>query len=180
VNPLTDLTRAWQGLTMIVAGDRDAAGQFNPTRTGLFIALGWFALSLVLSAAAQSASSGLPSFTSLAIGFFIQAMTIVGLGVVTAQSFHFLKLDVPTTVIFVPIVYLMALVQLLAIPLNFLGSSAQLIAVLALVVMIWRAGMVLAGMRMGVAIAFALVCLLTLVVVPNALYIVFLQIPSPA
>ena len=47
-------------------------------------------------------------------------------------------------------------------------------------VLIWRAGAVLASMRTGVAVAFALLCLMVLVVVPNALYIVFLQIPSPA
>jgi hypothetical protein len=74
----------------------------------------------------------------------------------------------------------MALVQVLAIPLSILGPNAQLIAVLALVALIWRAGVVLAGMRTGVAIAFALLCLMVLVVVPNAFYIVFLQIPSPA
>ena len=60
------------------------------------------------------------------------------------------------------------------------GPNAQLLAVVALGALIWRAGMVLANMRMGVAIAFALLCLMVLVVVPNALYIVLLQIPSPA
>ena len=61
-----------------------------------------------------------------------------------------------------------------------LPTGTGLWMLLALGVLIWRAGMVLAGMRMGVAIAFALLCLMVLVVVPNALYIVFLQIPSPA
>jgi hypothetical protein len=84
------------------------------------------------------------------------------------------------TALLVPVVYFMALIQVLAIPLSILGPNAQLLAVVALGVLIWRAGMVLAKMRMGVAVAFALLCLMVLVVVPNALYIVFLQIPSPA
>ena len=116
----------------------------------------------------------------LAIGILIQAATVGVLALVTAQSFHFLRLTVPMTVHFVPIVYFMALVQVLAIPLSLLGPNAQLIAVAGLGVLIWRAGAVLASMRTGVAVAFALLCLMVLVVVPNALYIVFLQIPSPA
>ena len=59
MNPLTDLTQAWRGLALIVAGKPEAAEQFNTTRAGLIIALGWFVLSLVLSAAAQSAALGL-------------------------------------------------------------------------------------------------------------------------
>ena len=180
MNPVADLTRAWRGLALTVAGKPEAAGQFNPTRIGLVIALGWFLLAIILSAAAQSAVVGMPSMLQLGIGILIQAVTVAALALVTAQSFHFLRLDVPMTAIFVPIVYFMALVQVLAIPLSILGPNAQLLAVLALGVLIWRAGMVLVGMRTGVAIAFALLCLMVLVVVPNALYIVFLQIPSPA
>lgn len=180
MNPVTDLARAWHGLALVVAGKPEAAAQFSPTRTGLIIALGWFLLAIILSAAAQSVAVGMPSMAQLAIGILIQAVTVGVLALVTAQSFHFLRLEVPMTVHFVPIVYFMALVQVLAIPLSILGPNAQLLAVLALGVLIWRAGMVLAKMRMGVAIAFALLCLMVLVVVPNALYIVFLQIPSPA
>ena len=180
MNPVADLTRAWRGLALTVAGKPEAAGQFNPTRIGLVIALGWFLLAIILSAAAQSAVVGMPSMLQLGIGILIQAVTVAALALVTAQSFHFLRLDVPMTAIFVPIVYFMALVQVLAIPLSLLGPNAQLIAVAGLGVLIWRAGAVLASMRTGVAVAFALLCLMVLVVVPNALYIVFLQIPSPA
>ncbi len=180
MNPLTDLTLAWRGLAMIAAGKREAASLFNPTRMGLVVALGWFLLAMILSAAAQSAAVGMPSMAQLTIGIVIQAVTVAALALVTAQSARFLRLDVPMTVLFVPIVYFMALVQVLAIPLSLLGPNAQLIAVFGLGVLIWRAGVVLAAMRNGVAIAFALLCLMVLVVVPNALYIVFLQLPSPA
>jgi hypothetical protein len=180
VTPVADLTQAWHGLALTIAGKPEAAAQFNPTRTGLVIALGWFLLAIILSAAAQSAAIGMPSVASLVIGILIQAVTVAALAVVTAQSFHFLRIEAPMTAHFVPIVYFMALVQILAIPLSILGPNAQLLAVVALGVLIWRAGMVLVGMRMGVAVAFALLCLMVLVVVPNALYIVFLQIPSPA
>ena len=180
MNPLADLTLAWHGLAMTVAGKRDAASQFNPTPSGLLIALGWFGLAILLSAAAQSAALGLPSPMQLAIGIFIQAVTVTALALVTAQSFRFLRLELPVTALLVPIVYCMALAQVLAIPLSLLGPNAQLVAVFGLGVLIWRAGVVVGGLRNGVAIAFALLCLMVLVVVPNALYILFLQIPSPA
>jgi hypothetical protein len=180
VNPVADLTRAWHGLALTVAGKPEAAAQFNLTRTGLVIALAWFLLAILLSAAAQSAVVGMPSMASLVTGILIQATTVAALAIVMAQSFHFLRLEVPMTALLVPVVYFMALIQVLAIPLSILGPNAQLLAVVALGVLIWRAGMVLAKMRMGVAVAFALLCLMVLVVVPNALYIVFLQIPSPA
>lgn len=180
MNPVADLASAWRGLALTAAGKREAAAQFNPTLGGLAIALGWFLLALILSAAAQSAAGGMPSLLQLAIGIFIQAMTLLALGFATVQSLRFLKLDVPAMTVLVPIVYFMALAQVLAIPLNLLGPNVQLIAVLVLALLIWRAGVILAGMRNGVAIAFALLCLMVLVVVPNALYMLFLAIPSPA
>ena len=180
MNPVADLTRAWNGLALTVAGKREAAGHFNPTLGGLVVALGWFLLALILSAAAQSMAVGMPSVLQVGIGIFIQAVTVAVLAVATAQSLHFLKLGIPMTVLFVPIVYCMALIQVLAIPLVLIGPNTQLIAVFVLGLLIWRSGVVIAGMRNGVAIAFALLCLMVLVVAPNALYIVFSQIPSPA
>jgi len=180
VNPITDLTLAWHGLALTVVGKREATTQFNPTRSGLVVALGWLLLALLLSAAAQSMAVGMPSVMQLTIGIFIQTVTVAVLAVATAQSLHFLKLGLPMTELFVPMVYFMALVQVLAIPLVLLGPNTQLIAVFVLGLLIWRAGVVIAGMRNGVAIAFALLCLMVLVVVPNALYMLFVQIPSPA
>ena len=159
-----------------------AAQALQPATATIFdLSLPWLVAGFfLLSAAAQSAVIGMPSVASFAIAVLIHAATVAALGIVTAQSFHFLRIEAPMTAHFVPIVYFMALVQVLAIPLSVLGPNAQLLAVVALGVLIWRAGMVLVGMRLGVAIAFALLCLMVLVVVPNALYIVFLQIPSPA
>lgn len=180
MSPIADLAGAWRGLAMTVAGKSEAAREFNPTLGGLVVSLGWFLLALILSAAAQSMAVGMPSIAQVGIGILIQAITVATLAVATAQSLHFLRLGVPMTVLFVPIVYVMALVQVMAIPLVLLGPNVQLLAVVVLGLLIFRAGTVIAGMRTGVAIAFTLLCLLVLVVVPNALYIVFLQVPSPA
>jgi hypothetical protein len=180
VNPVTDLTRAWQGLAMTVAGDTSAAGQFNRTWPGLAIALGWFLLALILSAAAQSVALGMPSLLQLATGIFIQAMAVGVLAFVTVQSIRFLALGVTAISLLVPVIYFMALVQVLAIPLTLLGPNAQIVAVVGLALLIWRAAITLGGMRSGIAIAYSLLCVMVLVVVPNALYMLFLATPSPA
>lgn len=180
MNPIGDLTQAWRGLALTVAGKAEATGYFNPTRSGLFVALGWLLLALLLSAAAQSAAVGMPSVMQLVTGILIQAGTIAVLAVATAQSLRFLRIDLPMTALLVPMIYIMALIQLMAIPLVLLGPNTQLIAVLVLGLLIWRTAVVIANMGMGVAAAFSLLCLMVLVVVPNALYIVFLQFPSPA
>jgi hypothetical protein len=180
VNPAADLARAWRGLALTVAGRPEAANQFDRTARGLVIALGWLVLALILSAAAQSAVVGIPNGVQVATGLFIQAVTVAALAAVAAQSLRFLKLGVPLAALFVPMVYCIALVQVLAIPLVLVSPPLQLFAVLVLGLLIWRVGHVLGGMPIGVAIAFALLCLMVLVVVPNALYMLLLVIPSPA
>ena len=180
MNPIADLTEAWRGLALTAAGQPEAAAHFRPTRVGLFIALGWFALALLLVAAAQSVAVGMPGVDDVLAGFVIQGATVAALALVTSMSLRFLKLDVRVLQLLVPVVYFMGLVQIFAIPLVLLGPNVQLIAVLALVALIWRTGLVHGGMRGSIAFAFALLCLMVLVVVPNALYMLFLASPSPA
>jgi hypothetical protein len=165
---------------LTVAGKREAVTQFNPTAAGLAVALGWFLLALILSAAAQSVAVGMPSALQVGVGILIQGITVAVVALVTWQTLAFLKLGVSTNALLVPLVYFMALIQVFAIPLVLLGPNTQLIAVFVLGLLIWRAGMIHANMRNSVAIAFALLCLMVLVVVPNALYMLFLAIPSPA
>lgn len=180
MNPAGDLTQTWRGLGLIVAGKREAAACFAPTVGGLIVALGWFVFALLLVAAAQSAAVGLPDPMQLLAGFAIQGVTVAALAIATSSSVKFLKLDVRPLQLLVPMVWFMALMQVLAIPLVLLGPNVQIIAVLILALLIWRAGLLLGGMRMGVSLAFALLCLMVLVVVPNALYMLFLTAPSPA
>jgi hypothetical protein len=180
VNPVDDLTRAWTGLGLVVAGKREAAGYFTATVRGLIVALGWFALALLLVAAAQSVAVGMPDPMQVVAGFAIQGAVIAGLAVATRSSITFLKLDVRPLELLVPIVWFMALTQVLAVPLVLLGPNVQLLAVFVLGLLIWRTAMVLGGMRVGSAIAYSLLCFMVLVVVPNALYMLLTAIPSPA
>ena len=180
MNFVADLTRAWNGLAAIAAGRGDAPSFFSPTLQGFTVAAAWLILALLLGAAAQSVAVGMPRLDQVLFGLAIQAVTVAALFWVTSLSLHFLKLDVPAITIFVPIVYILALMQVLAIPLLLLGPNVQVLAVVAAAAMIGRAGKVLAAMSTGSSIAFAVLSLMVLVLVPVALYMLFLQIPSPA
>ena len=107
-------------------------------------------------------------------------MTLAALFIVMRSSLRFLALDTPTLVLFVPAIYVLGLMQVIAIPLVLLGPNTQVLAILAAALMIGRAGKVLAGMRTGTSLAFAAACLMVLVLVPVALYMLFVQFPSPA
>jgi hypothetical protein len=175
------LTRAWQGMVAVVAGDRQAAAAaFEPTRLGLATALGWLALALLLSAAAQAALAGLPGLDQVLFGLVVQALAVGTLGLVMARSLKFLKLDVPLLALLVPTVYGLALVQVVAILLALIGPNAQFVALVALAALIGRIAAAIGGLRLGPAVAFALLGVLVLVVVPNALYIVLLHPSAPA
>lgn len=180
MSPVGELVRAWTGLALIGAGRPEARTAFAPTLAGLAIASGWFILALLLAAAAQSIAVGLPRLDQVLVGFLLQAITLAALFWATSLSLHFLKLELPATVLFVPMVYILGLLQLVAIPLILLGPNAQLLAILVAAFFMGRAGKVLAGMRRGTAIAFGLLCLMVLVLVPVALYMLFIPIPSPA
>ncbi|MEO6015154.1 MAG: hypothetical protein ABIQ30_16415 [Devosia sp.] len=180
MNPVTDLTAAWQGWAEIVAGHADAGRHFKATASGLLAALLWFVLALLLSTAVQSIPVGMPSTGQVLMGFVVQAATLAVLAVAMAQTLRFLKLPTPLLALLVPTIYALALMFVVAIPLTLLGPNVGLIAMLALAGMIFQAARIVGGMKAGVAIAFAFLCLMVLVVVPNALYMLFLQSPSPA
>jgi hypothetical protein len=180
VNPVGDPVRAWRGVALIGAGKTEARAEFTPTASGLLLAFGWFVLALILGAAAQSMAVGMPRLDQVLVGLFIQAVTVAALLGATILTLRFLQLDTPVLELFVPMVYLLALMQVFAVPLILLGPNVQIIAVLVAAALMGRAGRVIAGMRTGIAVAFSLLCLMVLVLAPLALYMVFLQIPSPA
>lgn len=180
MNPLADLTNSIRGWGEVVAGKPGAIANFRLRGSGPVIAFGWLLVAILLSVAVQSAAIGvMPSTPQLLLGLFGQAVTVAVLGVATAQTLHFLKLDVPLNTLFIPMVYALAYMFVVSVPLTLFGQVTGLLAIIGVAVLISRGAVVLAGMRTGVSIAFAIVCVIVLVVVPNALYILFLQIPSP-
>lgn len=181
MKPLDELAAAGRGWSALLAGDSAAGRHFVATPAGLAVALGSFLLAVLLASAVQSAAGGLPSAGVVIAGLMAQAVVVALLAVAIAQARRVLRIEGATTLdLLVPMVYALAAMVVVAIPLALLGPNVSLIAMLALAGLIYREGRVLAGMRPGAALGFALLCLLVLVVVPNALYMVILHVPSPA
>jgi hypothetical protein len=120
----------------------------------------------------------MPGPGQVLFGLLAQALTVWVMALVMAQALKFLKLRIGLNVLLVPVLYALSYMFVLSIPLALLGPNAGLIALFGLALLIWRAGMVLAGLKNGPAIAFALLCVIVLVVVPNALYMLLLLVPS--
>lgn len=180
MNPFAELRAALIGWADIVAAKPEAARHFRITVAGFFVALMWFLIAVLLSIAAQSAAIGMPSAPQVMLGLVGQGLTLGILAVTIAQTLHFLRTGVHLYELLIPIMYALAFVFVLAVPLTLIGPNVALLAVLGMGVAIYLAAKRLAGLQNGVALALGALCVIVLVVVPNALYILFLQLPSPA
>jgi hypothetical protein len=180
VNPFNQLRKSFDGWADIVSGKPTAPGHFDTGRGGFIVALGWLVVAVLFSIAAQSAAIGLPPLSAVLQGLVTQVLTFVALGLVIAQTLRFLRRSTPLLALLVPIVYALAYVFVLAVPLTLIGPNAALIAMAGLALLLFRAARVLAGLPTATSIAFAVLCVIVLVVVPNALYIVLSPSTSPA
>ena len=180
MNPLADLADSLRGWGELLTGKPDAGRYFRTSAGGIAVAAGYFVLALLLGGAAQSAGAGMPDLAQVLFGLLAQAATIAILGVAMAQTLRFLNLGVPLATLLVPALYALAYSFALAVPLLLVGPGAGLIALVLLGVMLYRLGRGLAGMARGVAAAFAVLCVLVLVAVPNALYMLVSLLPQAA
>ena len=172
MNPVADLTESIRGWAAIAGGRDDAGRHFRLTGTGPLIAYGWLLIAILLSVAAQSAAvNRVPSLMQLLLGLAGQAITVGALALVMAQVLHLLKLQLPLNVLLIPIVYALAYMFVIAVPLTLVGPVLGALAVLAVGFGIFKAARVLGKIAFSTAIAFAVLCVIVLVVVPNALYI---------
>lgn len=180
MNPVADLSESFRGWAEIVAGRDDAARRFRLTGSGPLVAYGWLLVAVLLSVAAQSvAVDRVPSIVQLLLGLVGQAITLGVLALVMAKTLHFIKLQVPLNRLLIPVVYALAYMFVVSVPLTLLGPYTGILAVLAVGYLIFAGARRLAGMGLSTAIAFAVLCVIVLVVVPNALYILLAEVPTP-
>jgi hypothetical protein len=177
MNPLGELTRSFAGWTAIVAGRPEARSEFRTDGAGFATAAITLAIAILLSLAVQSAGAGMPTLFQLLFAVVAQALTMTLLVLGVIRLLRFLRVEVTPNVLLVPILYVLAYALVVGIPLTLLGPLALLVP-LALIGLIWRAGTVLGGMNAMVALAVALLCVIVLVVVPNALYMLLFLVPS--
>jgi hypothetical protein len=181
VNPIAELSDSFRGWAEILRGKAEAGRYFQLRGTGPLVAYGWLLVAVLLSVAAQSAAvGGVPSLVQLLLGLVGQAITVGLLALVMAQTLHFIKLQIPLNVLLIPIVYALSYMFVVSVPLTLLGPYLGALAVLAVGFLIYKLVRVAAGMAPSTAIAFAVLCVIVLVVVPNALYILSAAVPTPA
>ncbi len=175
---VADLSNSFRGWGDIIVGRPNGEKQFRLTNAGLLAALLTFALALLLSVAAQSAALGMPGLGQVVLGLLIQSATVALLGMAISRTLKFLGLGVPLLALLVPALYGLAYIEVLAIPLTLIGPNAGILALAVLGFMLYRLARMVGLMPLGVAIAFAVLCVLVLVAVPNALYMLVSLIPS--
>ena len=178
MNPLADLTNSFRGWREIIAGKPAALDNFRIGSSGLAVAAATLAIAILLSVATQSAATGLPSLSQLIFGLLAQAITVALLGLVMRQMLRQLRVALGLNTLLIPTLYALAYVFVLAIPLTLIGPNAALIAMLGLGILIYRLVRVAADVKPALSVAFATLCVIVLVVVPNALYMLLLLLPS--
>jgi hypothetical protein len=178
VNALGDLTDSFAGWAAILAGRPEGAALFRTTPAAMTSAVVTLAVAVLLSFAVQSVSAGAPSAGQVLYGLVVQGLTVGLLAFAIVRTLRFLHSELAPAGLLVPILYALAYTFVLAIPLALIGPNAALLAMIVLGAMLFRAGQVLAGMKTGTALGFAGLCVIVLVVVPNALYMLAFLFPS--
>lgn len=178
MNPVAELSASFRGWAGIVGGKADAGRYFHLQGPGPLIAYGWLLVAVLLSVAAQSAAVGVPSPAQLLFGLLGQAVTVGLLALVMAQTLRLIKAEIPLNVLLIPVVYALSYMFVVSVPLALLGPYVGILAILAVGYLIFAVARVLGKIAFSTAIAFALLCVIVLVVVPNALYIVSAAVPT--
>jgi hypothetical protein len=178
VHPLAELSASFRGWAEILADKPTASEYFRTGTGGLVAAAITLAIAILLSAAAQSAAMGLPSLGQVLFGLIGQAITMVALALAIGWVLRVLKLRVALNVLLVPALYALSYMFVLSVPLTVIGPNAALIAVFGLGVLLFFLGRRLGRMPTGISVAFAILCVIVLVVVPNALYMLASLFPS--
>jgi len=177
VNAFGELTASFTGWSEIFAGKAGADRHFVLTRRGLAVAVLWFVVAMLLASAVQLVGA-FPSLLQVVFGLIADRVGIDRLLRSIQQSLRRLQAAASTERLLVPVTYALAYMFVVSIPLLLIGTGLALLAVVLAAGMIARAAQVLCGLKPLPALGIAGVCLLVLVIVPYALYILLSLIPT--
>lgn len=176
MNP--ELGNSITGWSAIVAGRGDAPTYFRIDRRGVLVALAWLLIGMLLSVAVQSAMFGLPNIVSVLFSLVGEAITLGLLWLAMTQLSRFLHIEAAPLALFVPILYLLAYVFVISGLLQLISPAFGLVLMLCVAVLVFRAAQVIYGLKTMPAAALAGAAFIVLVVVPYALYMLLLLLPS--
>ena len=177
MNAFGELTASFTGWSESIAGKAEAERHFVLTRRGLAVAVLWFVVAMLLASAVQSAGA-FPSLLQVLFGLIAELVTLGLVGLAIQQSLRRLQVTAATERLLVPVTYALAYMFVVSIPLVLIGTGLALLAVVLVAAMIARAAQVLGGLKPLAAAGVAGVCLLALVIVPYALYMLLSLFPT--
>ncbi len=173
MNPLGEIMRAAAGINRLAARRPDAGSKFNLTGAGLSTALALYVTLVLATIVVQIAARRSAALDEIAIAMLANLLPILGLTVVAVISVRALNLGVSTYALLVPSLYALVLMLILSIIISLTVPTLSPIALGMMAYLLFRIGMGMARMNIGIALAYSALNLVVLVALPLSLYMLF-------
>ncbi len=169
MNAFGELWRAIVGWLDLLTARPGAAEKFNLSGLGLVNATGcYFAVVLALILI-ESSLSGFPGWATVVLSLVANAVQLGTVWVVISVTARVFR--TPAIAMAVPATYAMAFVLGLSLPLAYVGGSNILTATLGVIgFMLFRVAREVGKLRLGISVAFAILCVAALVATRVGLY----------
>lgn len=169
MNAFGELWRAIVGWLDLLTARPGATEKFNLSGLGLVNATGCFFAVVLALILIESSLTGFPGWATVVLSLVANAVQLGTVWVViwlTARVFR-----TPAVAMAVPATYAMAFVLGLSLPLAYVGGSNILTATLGVIgFMLFRVAREVGKLRLGISVAFAILCVAALVATRVGLY----------
>lgn len=171
MNALPEFWAAILGWLDLIAGRKDVSDKFNLSRAGLANAIGAYFAIVLLSLVVATAMGQNPGIVGGLVGIVFNAVPLAAIWLVILGTAAVLRPAPGALALLVPATYAMALIFAIRVPLEVLAPTLFTNATLgALCFMFYRGARGVAGLGIGSALAFAVLCAMALVLATLGLY----------
>ena len=164
------LSNAFAGWLLILRSDPSWREQFRLTWPGLFTSLVIFLFMAFLAIAMASTYQGMPGGFAILDALLAQCLWIAAVLIAVRLTAFAIKSDVATLDLLIPAIYLLVFYLAVGSVLNLAAPLAVLLLTLLLLWPFYQLGRVVAGWPAANAAIFAVMTLVLLVGMPQALY----------
>ena len=171
MNALPEFWSAILGWLDLISGRKDAVSKFTLTRSGLINATGCYFAVVLLSLAIAALAGQNPGIVGTLVSLVFNAIPLCAIWLVIWATAMALRPAAGALSLLVPTTYAMAFILILRVPLQLLAPGLFSNALLgALGFMLYRGARGVAGFGIGSALAFALLCVVALVLTTLGIY----------
>lgn len=169
MNAFGELWRAIVGWLDLLTARPGATEKFNLTGLGLVNATGCYFAVVLAVILIESSLSGFPGWAMVILSLVANAVQLGTVWVVISVTARVFR--TPGVAMTVPATYAMAFVVGLSLPLAYLGQANILTATLGVIgFMLFRVAREAGKLRLGISVAFAILCVAALVATRVGLY----------